>query len=108
MSPSTLVECLLTGHRLPGEVFGSTRAVNLPGMSVTVGEMVDALERVAGPAAVQRIRWEPDAFIGRMVAGWPGGWDNSRALALGFPTDENFDAIVRKYVDEELGGRLLE
>ena len=50
---------MIHGHDLPADAFGGNRVVNLPGLSVTVREMVRALERVAGPEVVSRIRWEP-------------------------------------------------
>ena len=68
-------------------------------MSVTVGEMAAALERVAGPEAAARIRWQPDPRITKLVDTWPGTLDASRALELGFPHDDDFDAIVRAYVE---------
>lgn len=100
LSPATVVECLVAGHDLPPEAFGGSRSVNLPGLSVSAGEMVAALERVAGAEAAARVRWEPDARISRMVAGWPGAWDTSRAEAMGFPADRSFDEIVRAYARE--------
>jgi nucleoside-diphosphate-sugar epimerase len=102
MSPATVIDCLVAAHETRAEAFGSSRILNLPGLSVTVGEMVDSLERVAGPEPVGRIRWEPDPRIARMVASWPGACDAERARALGFPTDDNFDAIVRRYIEDEL------
>jgi D-erythronate 2-dehydrogenase len=101
LSPSGVIRCMIHGHDLPAETFGGNRVVNLPGLSVTVREMVRALERVAGPEVVSRIRWEPDARIAKFVANWPGAWDNSRALALGFPGDQNFEDNVRQYVAEQ-------
>jgi D-erythronate 2-dehydrogenase len=98
LSPSTAIECLITGHEIAPEAFGASRAVNLPGLSVTVGEMVAALERVAGREVAARVRWEHDPRIARMVAGWPGAWDSSRALSLGFPEDRTFDQIIRDYI----------
>ena len=71
----------------------------MPGISVTAKEMVAALERVAGPAVAARVRWERDARIDRMMNGWPGTLDDTRARALGFAADENFDAMIRQYMD---------
>ena len=104
LSPSTVIECLIVGHDLDGDAFGSNRNVNLPGISVTAGEIVAALERVAGPDVARRVRWEPDARIERMVRSWPGACDTTRARALGFPGDETYDAAIRQYIAEELGG----
>ena len=105
ISPGTAVGGLIYAHDLPGDRLGANRSVILPGLSVTVGEMAAALERVAGPDAAARIRWQPDPRITRLVDTWPGLLDASRARELGFPQDENFDAIVRAYVDSRAGVR---
>lgn len=101
LSPSTAIDCLIAAHDLPAEALGGNRIVNLPGLSVTVREMVDALGRVAGAEAQQRIQWTRDPRIAAMVATWPGSLDASRAKALGFPCDDNFEDIVRRYIEEE-------
>jgi nucleoside-diphosphate-sugar epimerase len=104
MSPATAVECLVAGHNVPAHAFGLTRTVNLPGLSVTVREMVDALGRVAGPEPVSRIRWEREPRIERIVSTWPGAWDDSRARALGFPADSSYDDVIRQHLsDKETG-----
>jgi nucleoside-diphosphate-sugar epimerase len=100
MSPATVIKCLILGHELTADAIGGNRIINLPGMSVTVGEMVASLARVAGDAVAQRVRWERDPRIERLVATWPGASDASRARALGFPADQSFDDIVRAYLDE--------
>jgi nucleoside-diphosphate-sugar epimerase len=102
-SPSTAIDCLIAGHDVPADGLGSNRIVNVPGISLTAGEMVASLSRVAGPEVAGRVRWELDPRIARMVATWPGALDTTRARALGFPGDETFDAIIRRYMDEELG-----
>lgn len=108
LSPRTAVACLLHAHALPPEAYGGHRAISLPGISATVGEMVAALEEIAGPEVAARIRWERDPRIERMVAGWPGAIDTSRALALGFPADRSFSDLIREYIAEtaELAGRI--
>jgi len=105
ISPRTVTDCLVHGHEVPAGDLGGSRTINLPGLSITVREMADSLARVGGRQAADRIRWTPEPRIERMVATWPGAWDNSRAIALGFPADTNFDAVVRQYV-EEAGLRL--
>jgi nucleoside-diphosphate-sugar epimerase len=104
LSPTSVIGCFIHGHDLPGEALGGARVVNLPGMSVTVGEMVAALERVAGKDVAARIRWEKDARIAKMVATWPGGWDSSRALRLGFPRDVSFEDNIRAHIAEHHAG----
>jgi len=78
----------------------------MPGLSVTVGEQIEALRRVAGDAAVRRIRREPDAVVERIVSGWPLAFSAERAAALGFTAETSFDDIVRIHIEDELGGRL--
>jgi len=103
ISPDSAVGGLIFAHELAADRLGFHRSISLPGLSVTVGEMAAALERVAGAEAAARIRWEPDPQITRLVDTWPGTLDASRALELGFPHDEDFDAIVRAYVESRSG-----
>jgi hypothetical protein len=97
-SPDTAIDSLLAAHDLASGRLGTCRWINVAGISVTVGEMVSALERVAGPEVAARVRWQPDPRIERMVRGWPGDGDNSRALALGFPVDADIDGLIRSYM----------
>jgi nucleoside-diphosphate-sugar epimerase len=80
------------------EEWGDPTAVNLPPVTVTVGEMVQTLERVAGPAVSALVSWEPDEAIASIVRGWPARFSTARAAALGLSPDESFEAIVRSYV----------
>ena len=101
-SPETIIESLVFGHEVATAEFGATRNINVPGLSVTVGDMVAALERVAGTDVVNRIQWTPDPRIERIVSTWPGALDSGKALSLGFPRDENFDAFIRQYMRDEM------
>jgi D-erythronate 2-dehydrogenase len=78
--------------------------VNVPGLSVTAREMVDALAAVAGAEVAGRVRWEPDPLVQRIVGSWPARWDVARATALGFAGDPDFASVIRAYVADELGG----
>jgi nucleoside-diphosphate-sugar epimerase len=106
LSPRRAVEALVHGHELDAAALGGVRTVNLPGLSVSVADMVAALAAVAGPAATARIRWEPDPLVQRIVGSWPARWDVTRARALGFEADPDFEAVIRAHVADELGGRL--
>ena len=105
-SPRAAVGFLLHAATLHSASLGDRRALTMPGVSATVAEQIAALRAVAGDAAVDRVRREPDETIVRMVAGWPGAFDAGRALALGFRAETDFAEIVRVYVDDELGGRV--
>ena len=104
LSPRRVVEAFLRAMRLPESAWGTNRTLPLPGISVMVGEMADALARVAGPEVAARIRWEPDPAIQRIVAGWPVNASARRARAMGFTADASFDDIVRAHIADELGG----
>ncbi|MEO7191889.1 MAG: D-erythronate dehydrogenase [Vicinamibacterales bacterium] len=101
LSPSRAVDALVRAQQLPGDALGRQRVVNLPGLSVTVAEMVQALERVGGPQAASLIRWEPDARIQQLVSSWPGAFSTPRGRALGFEADSDIDAVVRAYIAEQ-------
>jgi nucleoside-diphosphate-sugar epimerase len=104
LSPRQAIDCLIFAHDLGAEAFAQSHVLNLPGVSVTVGEMVETLGRVAGQGAVSRIRWESDAVVQRIVGSWPGRWDMTRARALGFKGDQDFESIVRAFIADDLGG----
>jgi len=101
MSPRTATACLIHGATLSSEAFGVTRTVNLPGLTVTPRAMAGALAQVAGSEAASRIQWTRDPRIERIVATWPGAWDSSRALALGFPQDREFAGVIRDFLAEK-------
>jgi nucleoside-diphosphate-sugar epimerase len=105
LSPRRVVEALIHAMELPSEALGMTRSLTLPGRTFTVAEMVGSLRRVAGPAVVDRIRWEPDPLIRQIVAGWPQRFHTPRAERLGFAADASLDEIVRQHIEDELGGR---
>jgi len=106
LSPRRVVDALIRAFELPAEAFGATRMLTLPGITVSIGEMVDALEAVAGEQVANRVKWEPDLVIQRIVAGWPAAFDARRARAMGFEPDPDFAAIVRAHIEDELGGRI--
>jgi D-erythronate 2-dehydrogenase len=103
-SPRSAVAFLIHAATIDGATVGPRRNLTMPGLSCTVGEQIAALRRIGGERVVARIRREPDAFIERMVAGWPRNFDPQRALALGFRAEASFDEILRVHIEDELGG----
>jgi nucleoside-diphosphate-sugar epimerase len=102
LSPRAAIDAIVAGAELSGDALGARRAVNLPGVSVQVCEMIAALETVGGSEATAHISYERDPAIEAIVGSWPAAWDISRATQLGFAGDENFEAIVRAHVEDEL------
>jgi nucleoside-diphosphate-sugar epimerase len=101
-SPRRAIDGLIAGAAFALDALGGRRALNLPGLSVSVGDMVAALERAGGRAAVNLIRHERDPAVEAIVASWPAAWDNRRAEALGLWPDPDFDSIVRAYIEDDL------
>ena len=99
-SPATVVANFLLAARLPAT--GDARSINLPGISVTVGEMLEALARAGGQAARDRVQFAADPAIERIVASWPGRIDNQRASALGFAADRTFADIIDSFITHDM------
>lgn len=100
MSPGKVVDALIHGAEVPGEALGPFRAFMLPGITVSVAEMLEALREVAGDEALARVRHEPDAGIEAIVGSWPARFTNERARQLGFRSDKDFREIVEAFLDE--------
>lgn len=101
-SPGTVVNNFIHAARLCATQFGTSRTVNLPGISVTVQQMLQALGAVAGEQARARVSFVADEAINRIVASWPSNFDVRRALALGFYVDDNFQQIIRAFIRDEM------
>jgi D-erythronate 2-dehydrogenase len=67
-SPRTVIDNLIIGHEAPASAFAHTRSINVPGICVGVRDMVNALRAVAGDAAADRVKWNYDPVIDRIVA----------------------------------------
>lgn len=74
--------------------------VNLPALTVTVADMLDALRRVAGDAVADLVTVAPDSTIEAIVGSWPASFDNARAAALGLRPDDSFESIVTAYIQD--------
>ena len=97
-SPRAAVGFFLHAAALDSARIGPTRALNMPGLSATVAEQIEALRRVAGQNAVDLIRRVPDETVARIVGGWAERVDATRATALGFTAETDFDQIIQAYL----------
>jgi len=102
LSPKAAIANLVRASQIELPHADRGRVINLPGISVSVGEMVDALQRIAGPEVSGRVRWVRDASIEAIVASWPSRWDVSRALSLGFENGGDLEAIIRGHMEERV------
>ena len=100
-SPRTAIAHLLQAHDAPAGAFGTSSSLNTPGLTVTAGEMVATLERVAGREVASRVRWEPDEAVAAIVTRWPARLETVRAEAMGMKAEPDFESILRAYIAGE-------
>ncbi len=101
LSPRRVVEAFIHAHDLPTSRWGSNRVVNLPGITVTVAEMIAAMGKIAGSHVAKRVSWKPDARIDAIVKTWPVRFATTRAFELGFKADPGIEAVIRDYITDE-------
>jgi nucleoside-diphosphate-sugar epimerase len=97
-SPQRTIAALIAVYEASRERYAGRTALNLPALSVRVGEMLDALETVAGPSVRALVQLEPDPNIERIVRTWPAHFEAQRAAALGLSADPDFLSVVRQYL----------
>jgi nucleoside-diphosphate-sugar epimerase len=100
-SPRRAVDWLLHAASMDTTGMGPDRGINPPGMSVTVGAMLAAMDRIR-PGASKLVRRAPDPVIAGIVGGWPAAFNPRRAQALGFSAHESLDALVQAFIEDDL------
>ncbi len=100
ISPARAIDGLLRAATSSDDAWGGRSAVNLPALSVTVADMVAALERVAGPEASALIDWVPDPAVAGMLTNWPARVRADRAARLGLTPDPDFGSIIKAHLAE--------
>jgi len=103
ISPARAIEGLTCAAASAEEPWGGRGAVTLPALTVTVADMVAALERAAGPAVSALIDWVPDPAVARLVTSWPARIRAGRAERLGLTPDPDFGSIISRYLAESRG-----
>ena len=97
-SPATTIAGILAVAEASREAFGGRTALNLPALTVTVGEMIEALSQVAGAEVAARVRVAPDPAISRIVGGWPARFECRRTANLGLKADQSYADVIRQYM----------
>lgn len=100
-SPRAAATFLTHAATMDTQLLNDRRALNMPGVSCTVAEQIEALRNVAGQDAVGLIRREPDEAIERIVKNWPRDFQTDRALELGFKAESSFDEIIQVYLEDD-------
>ncbi|MGA0616476.1 D-erythronate dehydrogenase [Paracoccus sp. KR1-242] len=97
-SPDAAVGFLLHAATMDTAQLGVRRCLTMPGLSLTISEVLDALREVAGADALARVKRVPNETIRTIVAGWPTDFSPERALAAGFTADPDFQSIIRAHI----------
>ncbi|KAF4783262.1 NAD-dependent epimerase/dehydratase [Colletotrichum scovillei] len=103
-SPKTVVKNLVDVKSIPHEKFGISRVLNLPGVTVTVADILNALEVVGGTEARKLVREERSPQIEAIVGSWPAYFDVSKALGLGLSQDGDLITTVKDFAERLRAG----
>jgi nucleoside-diphosphate-sugar epimerase len=101
LSPGRVVEAFIHAWELEPAAWDAQRWLNLPGITASVAQMIEALKKVAGAKVAERVVYKPDARIQAIVKTWPANFRTPRALAMGFKADADVESIIRDYVADE-------
>jgi nucleoside-diphosphate-sugar epimerase len=101
LSPGKVVGAFIHAWELAPEAWGTRRWLNLPGITASVAQMVEAMRRVAGDAVAKRVVYKADARIQAIVRTWPVNFRTPRALEMGFKADPDLESVIRAYITDE-------
>ena len=102
-SPQCMVDGLVKVYEASRAAFVGRSALTMPGLNVTVQQMLDALAKVAGPRVRALVRPQRDERIAGIVANWPKGVVARRAEALGIRAETRFEDIIAQYIADNEG-----
>ncbi|KUM84589.1 MULTISPECIES: D-erythronate dehydrogenase [Streptomyces] len=83
----------------PGRLEGPL-PVNLPGLTVSVADMLATLRQVAGDTVADRVTLAPDPAVEAIVGSWPAAFDHRRATAMGLTPDPSFRSVLLDYLTD--------
>lgn len=98
-SPKTVVKNLVAIKDVPKSKFGQNkgRVVNLPGQTVNVGSILEALGKVGGEKALALVEEKLDPKVEAIVASWPARFNTAMAKGLGLIEDSSLEEEVQSF-----------
>ena len=100
-SPRSATHFLTHAGNMDLGKLGTRRSLNMPGVSCTVEEQINALRKVAGNDVILKIKRKTNSNITKIVDGWPRNFDPIRATALGFKSENTFEEIINVYLADD-------
>lgn len=101
LSPKNVIRNFIHAANIDKNELGPDRIINLPGLTVSIQEMINSLEQITGPEVTGLISYIPDAFLQSIVLTWPPHFETERANQLGFVRDESATEIIKLFMQEE-------
>lgn len=100
-SPKVVVKNLVYAGNIPASRYTAykSRTVNLPGITVSVHDMLDALKAVGGESVLKLVKKVDDPKVKAIVESWPDNLQTQRAKELGFLDDQPLSDTVRDYYE---------
>ena len=100
-SPKQAIDGLLSSCDIPDEQWGTALGMNLPGLALSIGEMVEALRSVGGEEAVSLLTYRKEPDIISIVGAWPSQFESKRAEALGFTNQLTFVDFIQSFLTSD-------
>ena len=101
LSPRKCVENLIRVAEISAADLGGNRILQMPGRTLSIRQMIDAMTAVVGPEPATLITWQPEEAVRRIVGGWRFDIHADRAVALGLEADGSFEENVRAYIEDD-------
>ena len=101
LSPKCVIQNFIHAANIDEKVLGPDRIINLPGLTVSIQEMIKSLEQITSTEVTDLISCVPDAFLQSIVLTWPPHFETERANKLGFVRDTSATEIIRLFMQEE-------
>lgn len=93
-----MARALIKLCEMPDGALGPVRAINLPGLSVTVEEMISSMERRARPGARDLISWKFDVYLQGLLDAMPKSFTSARAVSGGIIPESRFDVVIADFM----------
>lgn len=92
---------LIWAGGLSEEQYGDgSRVINLPGVTVSIRLMLEALNAIGGQEALDLVVEKKDEATERIVKSWPVQFDTSKALKMGFAPDGTLEQTLKDYITD--------
>ena len=97
-SPARTIDGIVKAITADDRTWGSRTALNLPALSTTPGDMLNALDRATKTNPSSLVDWVQDDAILAIVGSWPAKFSTPRANELGLAAPTSFDDVIREYL----------